>query len=333
MPHTVAVTGASGLIGSALVTALRARGDRAIALVRRAAYGPDERSWDPASGTLDPAVLDGVDAVVNLAGVGVGDKRWTTAHKREILRSRVNATQAVASGIQASGRAIRLVNGSAVGYYGHRGEELLTEDRGPGVGFLSEVVQAWEGAVQSILGGDPGAQSLPDGDPAAQSVLNGAAAAQSLPDGRPGGGVSVAFARTGIVASAGGGAFAPLIRLTRFGLGGPIGRGRFFWPLISLADEVDALLFLIDHPEITGPVNVVGLEPARQRDVAAALGAALHRPARLPAPPPAVRVVVGEFAGEITASQRVLPAQLVEAGFQHRHRDLEAIIRFATQAD
>lgn len=292
MPRTVAVTGASGLIGSALVTALRARGDRAIALVRRPPRGADERSWEPASGSPAGSVLGGVDAVVNLAGAGVGDKRWSTARKREILRSRVTATQAIVGGIRESDRPIRLVNGSAVGYYGNRGEELLTEDRGPGTGFLSEVVRAWEGAAQPLL--EEGA--------------------------------SVAFARTGIVAAAAGGAFAPLVRLTRLGLGGPIGRGRFFWPLISLDDEVAALLFLIDTPQITGPVNLVGLEPARQRDVAAALGVALHRPAFLPAPSPAVRLVVGEFAGEITASQRVLPARLVESGFQHRHRDLSAII-------
>lgn len=295
MTRVVAITGASGLIGSALTRALRDRGDRVIAFVRREPRGADERRWDPAGDRADPSELTDVDAVVNLAGAGVGDRRWSTAYKREILRSRVNGTRAVVEAIRKSGRPVRLVNGSAVGFYGDRGEDLLTEESLPGTGFLSEVVRAWEGAAQPWL--DAGG--------------------------------SVAFARTGIVASGAGGAFAPLVRLTRFGLGGPIGSGRFFWPLIAHADEVAALVHLIDRPEIVGPVNLVGVAPVRQREVAAALGRALHRPALLPAPTLGVRVAVGEFAREITASQRVLPVRLQETGFQHRYADLDAIVAAA----
>ena len=292
----VAITGASGLIGSALTRSLRDRGDRVIRFVRRETRSADERRWDPATGLLDPASLADIDTVVNLAGAGIGDRRWSTEHKRAILRSRVDATRAVVGAIEGSGRGIRLVNGSAVGIYGDRGDEILTETSDPGTGFLSEVVRAWEGSAQPLL--DRGG--------------------------------SVAFARTGIVASPSGGAFAPLIRLTKFGLGGPIGLGRPYWPLISLADEVSALTFLIDRPELTGPVNLTGPAPARQRDIARALGTAMGRPAFLPAPPLAVRIVVGEFAGEITASQRALPTRLTEAGFAHQHPTLAEIVRSAT---
>lgn len=295
MARVVAITGASGLIGSALGTALRARGDRVVSFVRREPRGPDERRWDPAAERLDPADLADVDTLVNLAGAGIGDRRWSTAYRREILRSRVSGTRAVATAIAASGRPIRLVSGSAVGIYGDRGADLLTEESLPGTGFLSEVVRAWEAAAQPVV--DAGGR--------------------------------VAFARTGIVASPSGGAFAPLIRLTKLGMGGPIGRGRFYWPVIALDDEVGALLHLIDHPDIVGPVNLVGVTPARQREVAAALGRALHRPAVLPAPRLAVRAVVGEFAQEITASQRVLPVVLQETGFRHRYADLPAIVSAA----
>lgn len=292
MTHVIAITGASGLIGSALASALRDRGDRVVAFVRREPHGAHERRWDPEREELDPASLADLDALVNLAGAGVGDRRWSTAYKREILRSRVSGTRAIVGAIRKSARQVRLVNGSAVGFYGDRGDDLLTEDSLPGTGFLSEVVRAWEGAAQPLL--DDGA--------------------------------SVAFARTGIVASSAGGAFAPLARLTRFGLGGPIGSGQFYWPLIALEDEVSALIHLIDHPEITGAVNLVGAQPMRQREVAAALGRALHRPAFLPTPKLGVRVVVGEFADEITASQRVLPVRLQETGFRHRYADLPAIV-------
>jgi len=291
---TVGISGASGLIGTALTQALRDRGDRVIALVRRPAAGPDERSWDPAKETFD-AGLAGVHTVVNLAGAGVGDKRWNTEHRAAILTSRVRATRTIVAAIEASGEPIALVNGSAVGAYGDRGEEVLTESSPRGVGFLAEVVRAWEDAAAPLVAA-----------------------------GRP-----VSFARTGLVMTQRGGALAPLLRATRLGAGGPLGSGKQYWPIISLRDEVAALMHLIDHPEITGPVNLVGVEPPRQREVAAELGRLVHRPSVLPAPGFALRLVVGEFAGEILASQRVVPERLLATGFEHRDASVDEVLAAA----
>ncbi len=291
---TVGISGASGLIGTALTQALRDRGDRVIVLVRRPAAGPDERSWDPAKEIFD-AGLAGVHTVVNLAGAGVGDTRWNTEHRAAILTSRVRATRTIVAAIEASDEPIALVNGSAVGAYGDRGEEVLTEGSPRGVGFLAEVVRAWEDA-----------------------------AAPLVEAGRP-----VSFARTGLVMTQRGGALAPLLRATRLGAGGPLGSGKQYWPIISLRDEVAALMHLIDHPEITGPVNLVGVEPPRQREVAAELGRLVHRPSVLPAPGFALRLVVGEFAGEILASQRVLPERLLATGFEHRDASVNEVLAAA----
>ncbi|GAA1746637.1 TIGR01777 family oxidoreductase [Nostocoides vanveenii] len=291
---TVGISGASGLIGTALTQALRDRGDRVIVLVRRPAAGPDERSWDPAKEIFD-AGLAGVHTVVNLAGAGVGDTRWNTEHRAAILTSRVRATRTIVAAIEASDEPIALVNGSAVGAYGDRGEEVLTEGSPRGVGFLAEVVRAWEDA-----------------------------AAPLVEAGRP-----VSFARTGLVMTQRGGALAPLLRATRLGAGGPLGSGKQYWPIISLRDEVAALMHLIDHPEITGPVNLVGVEPPRQREVAAELGRLVHRPSVLPAPGFALRLVVGEFAGEILASQRVLPERLLATGFEHRDASVDEVLAAA----
>jgi hypothetical protein len=290
----IVVTGSSGLIGTALVAALRERGDEVVRLVRRAPSASDQVQWDPSSRVLDPAVLDGVDGVVHLAGAGVGDKRWTPSYKREILASRTDSTAAVASAVAAADHPVRLVSGSAVGFYGDRGDEELTEANPAGTGFLADVVLAWEAAAGPAV--DAGA--------------------------------SVAFARTGIVMARDGGAMQPLLRLARVGLGGPLGRGRQFWPWITLPDEVGALLHLLDHPEVTGPVNLSAPTPARQKDIAAALGRALHRPALLPAPSPALRLVVGEFAGEILGSQRIVGEALVGSGYVHRHADLDDAARW-----
>ncbi len=293
MPR-IAVTGSSGLIGTALVAALRERGDEVVRFVRRAPSAPDEVRWDPASRTLDPRALDGVDGVVHLAGAGVGDRRWTPSYKHEILASRTDGTTAVATAVAGADHPVRLVSGSAVGFYGDRGDEELTEDNPAGTGFLADVVLAWEASAAPAI--DAGA--------------------------------SVAFARTGIVMSPDGGAMEPLLRLGRLGLAGPLGWGRQYWPWITLVDEVGALLHLLDHPEVTGPVNVVGPAPARQKDIAAALGRALHRPALLPAPSPALRLVVGEFAGEILGSQRIVGDVLRESGYTYTHGDLDTAVRW-----
>ncbi|MGL4174612.1 MAG: TIGR01777 family oxidoreductase [Dermatophilaceae bacterium] len=290
----VAVTGSSGLIGSALVAALRARDDEVVRLVRRAPSGPEDVRWDPAAGALDPAALDGVDAVVNLAGAGVGDRRWSPSYKHTILASRVDSTRTVAEAVAATGRPVRVVSGSAVGFYGDRGEERLTEASPPGTGFLVDVVHAWE-----------------------------TAAAPAVDAGAP-----VVFVRTGLVMSPSGGAFSRLLRLARLGLAGPLGNGRQFWPWITLVDEVRALLHLLDHTEVTGPVNLVGPEPHRQAEVARGIGRVLGRPAVLPAPGIALRAVLGEFAGEILGGQRVVGDALTKSGFVHEHADLDAACRW-----
>lgn len=292
MPQRVAITGSSGLIGGALSASLRQRGDEVVHLVRREPRAPHEVRWDPSARRLDQAALDGVDAVVNLAGAGVGDKRWTTDYRAQILASRVDSTATVSRAIAEAGGGIRLVSGSAVGYYGDRGDEVLDETSDPARSFLAQVCVAWEAATR-----------------AAEEA-----------------GAPVAHIRTGIVLAPDGGAMTPILRLARLGLGGPMGSGKEFWPWITLRDQVRAVLHLVDHPEVTGAVNLTGPAPARQREIAAELGRALHRPALLPAPAPALRLVVGEFAGEILASARVLPRRLEASGFAFEHPDLGTAI-------
>jgi uncharacterized protein len=293
MSHIV-VTGSSGLIGTPLVAALRERGDEVVRLVRRAPRSADEVQWDPTSRTLDPHVLDGVDGVVNLSGAGVGDKRWSPAYKHEILASRVDSTHAVAGAIAAADHPVRFLSGSAVGFYGDRGDEELTEASTPGTDFLSDVVRAWEDAARPAV--DAGA--------------------------------SVALLRTGIVMAPEGGAMKPMLRLVRYGVGGPLGSGRQFMPWITLPDQVGAMLHLLDRPDVTGPVNLTASQPARQKEIAKALGAVLNRPAVLPAPSFALRAALGGFATEILGGQRVVGETLRASGYQLAHGDLDAAIRW-----
>lgn len=288
----VVVAGSSGLIGTALCAALRERGTEVVRLVRTEPGSAEERRWDPAKGELDPGVLEGAGAVVNLAGAGVGDHRWTPSYKQTILSSRVDTTRTLARAAAEAG-VPRMVAGSAIGIYGDRGEEVLTESSAPGRGFLVEVVRAWEEAAA----------------PAREA------------------GIPVAHARTGLVASREGGAFEPLLRLARLGLGGPLGSGRQWWPLISLDDEVAALAHLIDT-DLDGPVVLGPPHPYRQRDVAREIGRQLHRPAVLPAPSPALHVAMGEFAGEVLASTRVVPERLADDGFTWQHPDLPSLVRW-----
>jgi hypothetical protein len=293
MTQRVAITGASGMIGGALSAFLNSRGDDVLHLVRRPARTAAEISWDPTHRVLDPADLAGIDAVVHLAGANVGEKRWTPSRKQEIFASRVDGTHTLAAALAEADHPIRMVSQSAVGYYGSdRGNEVLTEDSEGGHGFLAEVVRAWEAAAE----------------PARAA------------------GLSVAHPRTGIVLAAGSGAMAPLLRLAQLGLAGPLGSGEQYWPWITLRDTVRALVHLVDHPELDGPVNVVGPAPARQKDIAAELARQLHRPALLPAPGIGVRLYVGEFANDILGSQRVMPTRLTASGFVHDHDTLPKAI-------
>ncbi|WP_256792124.1 TIGR01777 family oxidoreductase [Terrabacter sp. Ter38] len=298
MTKRVAVTGSSGLIGGALRRALDERGDEVVRLVRHAPSAPDEIQWDPTRGRLAVGALDGLDAVVNLAGVGIGDRRWNAEHKREVERSRTDATGTVAQALVAhrdrTGESVRLVNASAVGYYGDRGEEHLPETSEPGRDFLSGVVVRWEGAAE----------------PAIRA------------------GLPVAFARTGLVMAPEGGAFEQVVRLGRLGLGGPMGSGREWWPWITLVDEVRAILHLVDGPELVGPFNLVAPGVVRQGEIASAIGSALSRPAFVPAPRFALRAVIGEFADYVVASQRVEPEALLAAGFTFEHPDLDVAVRW-----
>jgi uncharacterized protein (TIGR01777 family) len=289
----IAITGSSGMVGTALTAHLRARGDDVVRLVRRAPQAPDEVAWDPPSRRLDPGVLAGVDAVVHLAGAGPSDHRWTPAYQRELLTSRVDGTTTVANALAALGAPVRLVSQSAIGWYGDRGEEVLSEDSGPGAGFVPEMVRAWEASAE----------------PAREA------------------GLSVAHPRTGLVMAANGGALERMTELARLGINGPLGSGRQWWSWVSLHDAVAALAHLVDHPEVTGPVNVVAPEPVRQREVARALGHALHRPAVLPAPAFGVRWVLGGFADEVLTSKRVSPSLLITSGFTHRDTDLAQLVR------
>ncbi len=301
-PRTVAITGASGMIGSALSQALLERGDSVLHLVRREPSATDlpagvrEAQWKPQDRVLNPEVLDGVDAIVHLAGAGIGDHRWTNAYKEAIRSSRIDGTEAVAQAVASLETPIRLVCGSAVGYYGNRGADVLTEESGLGEGFLAEVCRDWEAATWR--------------------------ASQA--------GASVALARTGIVLAADGGAMGKLMPLAKFGLAGPLGSGKQYWAWITLHDHVRALMFLIDHADLAGAVNLTGPTPDAQVDVVKALGERLRRPAVLPAPTIALRLALGEMAGDILGSQRALPTMLSEAGFTWDHPDLPSAMAWLT---
>lgn len=304
-PKTVAITGASGMIGSHLSQALRDRGDSVVHFVRREAAtsglpeGVTEAQWAPADRELDARHLDNVDAVVHLAGAGIGDHRWTDDYKKRIRSSRVNGTTAVAEAVASHGSRIRLVSGSAVGYYGDRRDDVLTEASGLGEGFLAEVCRDWEATTW--------------------------AAEQA--------GASVAHARTGIVLSPEGGAMAKLMPLAKFGLAGPLGTGKQYWAWITLHDHVRSLMFLIDHPDITGPVNLTCPQPSQQAEVVKALGDQLNRPAVIPAPTVALKVALGQMASEILGSQRALPTVLSDNGFDWDHAELAQATEWLVKQD
>ena len=292
----VAVTGSSGLIGTPLVRALLADGHEVVRLVRRTPRTADEHRWDPALHRLPPGLLDDVDAVVNLAGVGVSDRRWTATHKERVLRSRVDSTttisQALAAAVAADPDRQRvLLSASAVGWYGDTGDRVVEEDAPAGEDFLARVCVQWEAATA----------------PAAAA------------------GVRVATLRTGLVLARGGllGRLAPLFRL---GLGGKLGSGRQYWPWIGLQDELDAIRFLLTAP-VSGPVNLTAPTPATNAEFTAALAAAVHRPAVLPVPGVALKVVLGEFAEVgVLAGQRAVPAALRAAGFQFGQPELRGAL-------
>lgn len=282
----VAVTGSTGLIGAALVDQLRQGGHQVVRLVRHPPRAADEVRWNPTGGDIDLAALAGVGAAVHLAGAGVGDRPLTDAYKRVVWDSRVLGTRTLVAALrQLDPLPSVLVCGSASGVYGDRGEEELTEDSPGGDGFMADLVRAWE------------AETVP--------------AAEA--------GIRVPLARTTFVVSRQGGAFGRrLLPLLRLGLGGPIGSGRQWWAWMSLTDEVAALRFLLEG-ELSGPVNLAAPKPERNADLMRAVAHAVHRPALLPAPGFALRLVLRDFADEILSSRRVLPRRLEQAGFSFTH--------------
>lgn len=290
----IAVTGASGLIGSAVVPALRERGHEVIRLVRRTPSAPDEVRWDPEAGEVDLAGLNGIDGVIHLAGAGVGDKRWTPAYKRTILLSRVNGTDTIARAMaHLEPRPRVLVSGSAIGYYGDTGDREVTEASPQGAGFLADVVAQWEAA---------------------------AAPAQEA-------GIRVAFARTGLVVSDDGGAWKRLLPIFRLGLGGRIGSGRQYWSFISLRDEVTALIDLVEQDRYIGPVNLTAPVAVTNTEVTAAMGRVLGRPTVLPVPAFALKIALGEFSSDVLGSQRVVPTVLEQHGFTWADPSIDDAIR------
>ena len=291
----VLVSGSHGLVGSALLPALAAAGHRARRLVR-SDPGPGEVAWDPEGGTIDAAGLAGVEGVVHLAGIGIGEKRWTDRQKQRLVRSRVGATGLLASALAGLPTPPRvLVSASAVGYYGDRGDEVLTEDSGPGDGFLAELVRGWEGAT---------------------------APAQDA-------GVRVVHTRSGIVLSPAGGALKKQLPLFRAGLGGRLGwSGRQWVSWVSIDDEVGAMVHALGTDELAGPVNVTAPAPVTNAELTKALGRAVRRPAVLPVPPFALAVVLGrELTDEmLLASQRAVPGRLEASGFRFRHPEIGAAV-------
>lgn len=288
----IAVSGASGLIGSAVVPELQAAGHEVVRLVRREPAAASEIGWDPEGGTIDAESLAGVDAIVHLAGENVG-QRWTKARRERILHSRVAGTRLLAETVAALSPTPALVCASAVGYYGPLGDEVVDESSPRGRGFLAGVVQAWEEAAQPAR--DAGAR--------------------------------VAHLRCGLVLSRRGGALARLLPPFRLGLGGRVGSGRQWWSWVTLADTAAAYRHAVEHGDVAGPVNVVAPGTARNAEFVQALGKALRRPAVLPLPAFAVRAVFGQMGVEmLLGGQRVAPRVLEERGFAFGQPTLDAAL-------
>jgi uncharacterized protein (TIGR01777 family) len=273
----IAITGASGLIGSALVGHLKSEGHTVQRLVRRATVAPDEIQWDPKTGYVDIEALRGVDAVIHLAGVGVGDKRWTKRYKSEILNSRLLGTTAIANAV-AEVKPQVFISASAIGWYGDSGNRAVVETDSVGNDFLAAVCREWEGAADLA------------------------------------GGVRTVKLRTGLVLDPTGGALGRMLPLFRFGLGGKLGSGKQWWSWITLHDVVRAIIFSLEH-SISGPVNLTTPNPVTNQEFTAALAQAMKRPALFPAPAIALKIALGGFASEILGSKKVLPNALSEAGF------------------
>ena len=284
----IAVTGASGLIGSALCAQLKSEGHQVIKVVRRAARVADEVSWNPLKGEIDLAGLDGADAVFHLAGAGVGDKRWSAAYRSEILNSRLLSTTTIANACEQIQPEV-FISASAIGYYGETGDRSVTEtDRG-GEDFLSIVCREWE------------------------LVANQAPSVRTVK------------LRTGLVLDPTGGTLGRMLPIFKFGLGGKLGSGKQWWSWITLHDQIRAMIFLMNS-KIEGPVNITSPNPVTNQQFTAALARALKRPAFFPAPAFALRAVLGGFSTEILGSKRVMPKVLLDNDFEFDYPHLLAAL-------
>jgi uncharacterized protein (TIGR01777 family) len=284
----IAVTGASGLIGSALCAQLKSDGHQVIKVVRRAARVADEVSWNPLKGEIDLAGLEGADAVFHLAGAGVGDKRWSAAYRSEILNSRLLSTTTIANACEQIQPEV-FISASAIGYYGETGDRSVTEtDRG-GEDFLSIVCREWE------------------------LVANQAPSVRTVK------------LRTGLVLDPTGGALGRMLPIFKFGLGGKLGSGKQWWSWITLHDQIRAMIFLMNS-KIEGPVNITSPNPVTNQQFTAALARALKRPAFFPAPAFALRAVLGGFSTEILGSKKVMPKVLLDNDFEFDYPHLLAAL-------
>jgi uncharacterized protein (TIGR01777 family) len=296
----IAVTGASGLIGGALLPALRADGHEVIQLVRRTPRTTDEHRWDPHHRRVDPAILADVDAVVNFAGAPIRPRPFTSGYKERLLSSRVDATTTISEALAAAsaadpGRSRVLLSASAVGYYGDTGSRTVTEADPAGSDFLAQVCAQWEAAT---------------------------AAAETA-------GVRVVRLRTGLVLDRAAMLIRVLGTVFRLGLGGRMGSGDQYWPWISLDDEIGAIRHLLTA-DVAGAVNLTGPSPATNAEFTRELGRQLHRPTLLPVPAVALRLALGEFGrSSVVGGQRALPVRLQESGYEFAHTDLASALRAA----
>ena len=276
-PQRIAVTGASGLIGSALVGYLKSQGHTVQRLVRRAAVSSEEITWDPIAGTVDMEALAGVDAVIHLAGAGVSDKRWTKKYKSEILNSRLLGTTTIAKAVAIVKPQV-FISASAIGWYGESGYRAVIESDRVGDDFLAAVCHEWESAAD--LAGD----------------------------------VRTVKLRTGLVLDPTGGALGKMLPIFRFGLGGKLSNGKQWWSWITLHDQIRAIAFLLEN-KVSGPVNLTSPNPVTNSEFTAGLARAMHRPALFPVPAIALKIVLGGFSAEVLGSKKVMPQVLTEAGF------------------
>ena len=276
-PQRIAVTGASGLIGSALVGYLKSQGHTVQRLVRRPALSSEEITWDPLAGTVDIEALAGVDAVIHLAGAGVSDKRWSKKYKSEILNSRLLGTTTIAKAVAIVKPQV-FISASAIGWYGESGNRAVVESDRVGDDFLAAVCREWESAAD--LAGD----------------------------------VRTVKLRTGLVLDPTGGALGKMLPLFRFGLGGKLGNGKQWWSWITLHDQIRAIAFLLEN-KVSGPVNVTSPNPVTNSEFTAGLARAMHRPALFPVPAFALKITLGGFSSEVLGSKKVIPQVLTEAGF------------------